>query len=178
MRQKRKKRFTLTLPQKLFIVFVASFFLMTHTPIAAEEIDNTSHLPIPRFASLRANEVNMRTGPGMRYPIEWVYKRKGLPVEITAEYDIWRRVRDPEGTEGWINKAELTGRRGAIITGAGCELLENSDDRSGGRARLEPGAVGQIVFCTKDWCKVKFDGIKGYLKKTAFWGAYPDETFK
>ncbi len=176
MSKSAAKKRAVHLPLTLFVGVVALFLTM-HTALAAKAIDNTSHLPIPRFASLRANEVNMRTGPGMRYPIEWVYRRKGLPVEVTAEYDVWRRVRDPEGTEGWMNKAELTGRRGAFVTGSGCALRDSRDDRSESLARLEPGTVGQILSCAGDWCKVKFDGIKGYLRKTEFWGAYPHEKF-
>jgi SH3-like domain-containing protein len=144
---------------------------------AADEIDNTSHLPLPRFASLRSGEVNMRTGPGTRYPIEWVYGRRGLPVEVTAEYDIWRRVRDPEGIEGWVNKTELTGKRGAVITGQGHELRAKRDDQAAIAAHLEAGAVGQLISCAQDWCKVKFDGVKGFLRKGDFWGAYPNENF-
>ncbi len=145
--------------------------------LAAEEIDNTSHLPIPRFASLRSGEVNMRTGPGTRYPIAWVYTRRGLPVEVTAEYDIWRRVRDPEGVEGWINKTELTGKRSAVVTGSGHDMYDSRDDHAAIRAHLEAGATGQILSCAQEWCKVRFDGVKGYLRKADFWGAYPDEKF-
>ena len=132
---------------------------------------------LPRFATLRSGEVNMRTGPGTRYPIEWVYTRRGLPVEVIAEYDIWRRVRDPEGVEGWVHKTELTGKRAAVVTGAMRELRDDSDDQSSIVAHLQPGAIGAIVSCAPDWCKMKFDGVKGYLRKTDFWGAYPAETF-
>jgi SH3-like domain-containing protein len=158
---------------------IASFaILLFFAALAvAEEADNTSHLPIPRFASLRSGEVNMRTGPGTRYPIAWVYTRRGLPVEITAEYDIWRRVRDPEGTEGWVNKTELTGKRTAIVTGGIRNLHDERNDQSATLAHLEAGVIGQIIFCEAVWCKVKFDGIKGYLPKTGFWGAYPNEVF-
>ena len=145
--------------------------------VCAEEIDNTSHLPLPRFATLRSGEVNMRTGPGTRYPIEWVYARRGLPVEVTAEYDIWRRVRDPDGTEGWVNKTELTGKRGAVVIGKTRELREQHDDEASIVAHLEAGTIGEIVSCNPDWCKLKFSGIKGYLRKTDFWGAYPKESF-
>ena len=145
--------------------------------VRAEDSDVTSHLPIPRFAALRSGEVNMRTGPGTRYPIEWVYSRRGLPVEVIAEYDIWRRVRDPDGIEGWVNKTELTGKRSLIVTGATHELRNDHDDNAGSLAHLQAGAMGQLVSCTQEWCKVKFDDKKGYLRKTEFWGAYPNETF-
>ena len=162
---------------KKFFTPLLVFLFVSSTVFAAEEIDNTSHLPLPRFASLRSDEVNMRTGPGLRYPIEWVYTRRGLPVEITAEYDIWRRVRDPEGTEGWVSKTELTGKRGAVIVGDGHDLREDRDDQAAVLAHLESGALGQIISCRKEWCKVRFEDIKGFLRKPSFWGAYPDETF-
>jgi SH3-like domain-containing protein len=132
----------------------------------------------PRFASLRSGEANMRTGPGTRYPIEWVYKHQGLPVEILAkdDDDIWRRVRDPEGAEGWMHKTELSGKREAIVNGSAHNLFEDKD-RTTIVAHLESGAVGQVLSCAKDWCKVKFESVKGYLPKTDFWGAYPDEIF-
>ncbi|MDD3370245.1 MAG: SH3 domain-containing protein [Alphaproteobacteria bacterium] len=152
-------------------------FLLAFPVAAAEDADNTTRLPIPRFAALRSNEVNMRAGPGLRYPIEWVFSRRGLPVEITAEYDVWRRVRDPDGAEGWISRIELTGRRGALVTSPRCSLKKKRNELSETLAHLEAGAVGQIVSCERIWCKVKFDGMKGYLRKTDFWGAYPEEIF-
>jgi SH3-like domain-containing protein len=153
------------------------FVFLAAAAQAADENDNTSHLPLPRFATLRSGDVNMRTGPGTRYPIEWVYARRGLPVEVTAEYDIWRRVRDPEGTEGWVNKTELTGKRSVVITGGPHDLHNGRDDQADVVAHLETGAMGQLVSCTQEWCKVRFDGVKGYLRKTQFWGAYPNEIF-
>jgi SH3-like domain-containing protein len=150
--------------------------------IAADE-DQTDRkagtgLPLPRFAALRSDEVNMRTGPGTRYPIEWVYRQEGLPVEIIAEFEIWRRVRDWEGSEGWVHKASLTGRRHAIITAPKRDLLASDAAKSGVVAHLEQGAIGQVDYCDKEWCRIKFGNVKGYLAKTDFWGAYPNEEFK
>jgi SH3-like domain-containing protein len=162
--------------RKLFFSLALLAFLC-RPALAANEIDNTSHLPLPRFAALRSGKANMRTGPGMRYPIEWVYTRRGLPVEVTEEYDIWRHVRDPDGIEGWVNKTELTGKRGAIVIKGMHDLREDRDDQSPVAAHLEEGAIGQLVSCAKDWCKLKFDDAEGYLRKTDFWGAYPNETF-
>jgi len=159
------------------IMICCLVFLSLTSIVRADEADNTSHLPLPRFATLRSGEVNMRTGPGTRYPIQWVYTRRGLPVEVTAEYDIWRRVRDPEGAEGWVNKTELTGKRSMIVTGSTQELRDKADDTSDIAAHLEIGAIGQLASCAQDWCKIKFDGAKGYLHKSQFWGAYPNETF-
>lgn len=154
----------------------------TDTEPATESVmvKSLSGLPLPRFASLRSGEVNMRTGPGTRYPIIWVFKRQGLPVEITAEYDIWRRVRDPEGNEGWVHKNEISGKRAVIVTGTAAalhELRDSPTDTADVKAHLETGVTGQLLSCNIEWCKLKFDGIKGYLRKSDFWGAYPYETF-
>jgi SH3-like domain-containing protein len=152
----------------------------TAQPDASVAVKSLTGLPLPRFASLRSGEVNMRTGPGTRYPIEWVYNRKQLPVEITAEYDIWRRVRDPDGNEGWVHKNELSGKRGALVIGTvpGVrELRDSPGDETPSVAHLEVGAVGQLLSCQDDWCRLKFAGVKGYLRKTNFWGAYPNENF-
>lgn len=133
--------------------------------------------PLPRFASLRANEVNLRTGPGKRYPIDWVIKRQGMPVEITAEYDMWRRVRDHDGTEGWVHKATLSGKRMVLTIGAVHDLHRHDEDQSPVLARLEAGVVGQLLSCGPEWCQLKFNDIKGYLRKNAVWGVYPHEVF-
>ncbi|MDD5586548.1 MAG: SH3 domain-containing protein [Alphaproteobacteria bacterium] len=142
-----------------------------------EEAKGLSGLPLPRFASLRSGESNLRTGPGTRYPIEWVLVHKGMPLEITAEFDVWRRVRDWEGTEGWLHKSSLTGKRGAVVTGAERELREHEKASAPVMAHLESGAVGQLLSCAPAWCRVRFGDIKGYLRKAEFWGAYANETF-
>lgn len=151
------------------------------TPNAEEDAAQkmgASGLPLPRFASLRSDEVNMRTGPGTRYPIEWVYREEGLPVEIIAEYEFWRRVKDWEGTEGWVQKATLSGKRGAIIHGKPRELRAKDKLDATIVAHLEVGAVGQIQECHNEWCEIAFGKTKGYLRKDEFWGAYPDEDFE
>ncbi|MBV8061311.1 MAG: SH3 domain-containing protein [Alphaproteobacteria bacterium] len=161
-------------------ILLAGLIALLVAPVFAADRDEEkpTGLPVPRFASLRSEEVNMRAGPGTRYPIEWVYNRKGLPVEIVAEFDIWRRVRDPEGTEGWVHKTEITGKRMAIVTGGPRELREEPQDTAAIKAHLEAGAIGQISSCQRDWCKLKFDGVKGYLRKNQLWGAYPAEVFE
>lgn len=137
-----------------------------------------SGLPLPRFASLKTNEVNLRTGPGTRYPIEWVLTKKGLPIEIIAEYEIWRQIRTPDGDEGWVHKSALSGKRGCIVTGATHDLHEEENPLSPVIAKVESGALCQIVSCNQGACEVKFDEIKGYLQKSSFWGAYQKEILK
>lgn len=164
-----------------FIGILALMFAVAGAHAAVNETETedgkgTSGLPVPRFASLRSNEVNMRTGPGTRYPIEWVFTREGLPVEIISEFEIWRRVRDPDGAEGWVHKSALSGKRTGMITAAH-DLHDAADPQAPVVAHLEAGATGQILSCTKDWCRLKFDGAKGWLPKADFWGAEPNEAF-
>lgn len=161
------------------LVFFALVGAASAQPASPDEqaAVGSSGLPIPRFASLHADEANMRTGPGTRYPIEWVYVREGLPVEITAEFEIWRRVRDWEGSEGWVHKSVLTGKRTLIVTGQTRQVYEEMDDKSAVKAHVEQGVIGALLGCGPEWCKVKFDDINGYMPKSAFWGVYANETF-
>jgi SH3-like domain-containing protein len=170
--------------KRFFILIGLAITLLALAPAHAAINENdtsedkgASGLPTPRFASLRSDEVNMLTGPGTRYPIEWVFTKPGVPVEIISEYEIWRRVRDPDGAEGWMHKSALSGKRMAIITGNPRDLRDDPSPQSAIVAHLEPGAIGQLLSCAKDWCKLRFNDTKGYLPKTDFWGAYPNETF-
>jgi|SRR5690625_3080418 len=135
-----------------------------------------SGLPVPRFVSLRAGEVNVRAGPGFRYPIEWVYRRAGQPVEIIDEYETWRRIRDWEGTLGWVHQSMLQGRRNVRLEGEE-QLLRGEAARNGTPlARVEPGAIGALRRCRSDWCEVDFSGHVGWLPRDSVYGIYPDET--
>lgn len=162
----------------LFFVLLFSFpVLAVDETDGGEIVKGGSGLPIPRFASLRASDVNLRTGPGTRYPIDWVFTKQGMPVEITAEYEMWRRVRDVDGDEGWVHKNALSGKRAAIVTGGMHELRREPNDTAKVAAHLEAGALGHILSCARDWCKLKFEGTKGYLNKSDFWGVYPNDVF-
>lgn len=161
----------------LFFLVLSGHSLAQNGAIPNDQGNGASGLPLPRFASLHTNEINMRTGPGTRYPIEWVYVREGLPVEITAEFEIWRRIRDWEGSEGWVHKGALTGKRTLIVTGSKTSVYEDTDQTSAVKAHVEPGVIGQVLACEAVWCKVRFDDINGYMPKTAFWGVYSNETF-
>jgi len=143
-----------------------------------------SGLPLPRFVSLKSGKVNLRIGPGLNYPVEWLYLKAGVPMEIIQEYDNWRRVRDAEGAEGWINQSLLSGRRTAVAApwqrGLETELLLRADPDTNSRivAKLEPGVVGTIKACNGNWCEMEFAGHRGWLSQTQIWGAYPGETYK
>lgn len=134
-------------------------------------------LPLPRFVSLRAGEVNMRTGPGVQYPVEWVYQRRHLPFEVIAEYGTWRKVRDWQGTQGWIHQSMLTGKRTFVITSNVRTLRQRADAQSKAEARIEAGAIGEIVSCARSegWCRVEIDDYEGWLRRVDLWGVYRNE---
>ncbi|MFO1152399.1 MAG: SH3 domain-containing protein [Rhodospirillales bacterium] len=137
-----------------------------------------SGLPLPRFVTLRSDDANMRTGPGEQYPIKWTYQRAGLPVEIVAEYHTWRRVRDWQGTEGWMHAAMLSGHRSFIVVGETRTMRASADASSRVVAQVEPKVTGLLDECPAGgaWCRVKVEGLKGWLKRTDIWGVYPGET--
>lgn len=134
-------------------------------------------LPIPRFVSFRADPVNMRTGPGVRYPVDWVYMRRYLPVEIIAEFETWRQIRDPDGTEGWVHQSMLSGRRTGIVRGEPRSLHKANNEISETLATLEPGVVVDILRCPDQgvFCRVEISGLQGWLKRDQMWGVYPTE---
>lgn len=132
-------------------------------------------LPLPRFVSLRAGEVNLRTGPGIRYPIDWVYRRKGLPVEVIDEFETWRRIRDHEGTMGWVHQSMLEGLRRVLVMPKSQVLRRAPQPESRAVARLEPGVVAKLVGCDGPWCQVQVEGYAGWLKRAGVFGLYPDE---
>lgn len=135
-----------------------------------------SGLPIPRFASLKSDEVNVRTGPGSRYPIDWVFKRKGMPVEIVAEFENWRKIRDWQGAGGWVYQGLLTGKRSFIVPSKPASLYKTPSNTAEITARLDPEVIGEIRSCTGDWCRVRVPGgVSGWLERTQIWGIYKSE---
>lgn len=133
-------------------------------------------LPLPRFASLRSNEVNLRVGPGCEYPLEWVFKYEKMPVEIVQEFGPWRKIRDFEGAEGWVHQSMLSGRRMALIIGSKVILRKNPDNNSKGIASLQTYTSGKLLECQHQWCRVQIDQYKGWLLRTQIWGTYSTET--
>ena len=134
-----------------------------------------SGLPIPRFASLRSDEVNVRTGPGTRYPVDWVFKRKGMPVEIVAEYENWRKVRDWQGASGWVHQSLLTGKRSFLISSKPADLHKTPASAAPVVAKLEPEVMGEIRSCAGEWCRVKTGSVTGWIERTDLWGVYKSE---
>lgn len=135
---------------------------------------------LPRFVSLRSDDVNMRAGPGTRYRIEWVYKRRDLPVEIEREFDVWRWVRDPYGVEGWVHQATLMGRRTFVVQGTDATLRSRPSDAGSPVAILKVGVIGRIRSCeaSSAWCRVQAGSYGGYLRRDQFWGTLPGEAIR
>ena len=142
---------------------------------AAAQQMKGSGLPLPRFASLRSDEVNVRTGPGSRYPVDWVFKRKSMPVEIVAEYENWRKIRDWQGASGWVYHSLLSGKRSFIVPAKPASLHKTPAVSAEVVAKLEPEVTGEIRSCAGDWCRVKVSGVSGWIERTGMWGVYKSE---
>jgi len=136
-----------------------------------------SGLKVPRFVSLRSGKVNLRTGPGKTYPINWVFLRRNMPVEITAEYDTWRRIRDVGGSSGWVHQSMLSGRRTAVIIEKARTMRREPRTDAAGVARAEPGVIVAVRKCLNDWCEIDADSYRGWLAVTEMWGVYRGEVF-
>jgi len=130
---------------------------------------------VQRYATLRASEVNLRAGPGEQFPIQWVYHRKALPVEVIGKSDVWRKIRDWQGTEGWVHERMLTASRGVIVRGAVRPLHSAPDPASDIVARAEPGVIAKLLACRGAWCEVETSDIRGWLGRNEVWGVDPDE---
>ena len=138
-----------------------------------------SGLPIPRFVSLKTDTVNVRRGPSSEHEITWVFKRKGLPVEIIAEFEHWRRIRDSEGDEGWVYMSMLGGNRTAIVAPwkKEHEIAMRRSAKASAKpvAMLKSGVVGEVSACTGDWCEMSVEGYDGWVEQTQLFGVYPGE---
>jgi len=136
-----------------------------------------THLPTPRFMSLRFDDVNLRVGPGLRYPIDWVYHRRDLPVEIIRELDDWRLVQDQDNIRGWIRAPALSPRRGFVVREAERPQRAKPADDASPVAMLKPGVVGHIRACATDsaWCEVETGTFRGFIKRIDIYGVYPGE---
>ena len=139
----------------------------------------TSGLPVPRYVSLKSDHVNVRAGPTKDNDVAWVYTRAGLPVEITAEFENWRRVRDSEGAEGWVYHSLLSGRRTAVVTMKNkddlASLYESANSSSPVAARLQAGVIAQVKKCDSHWCHIAGNGFDGWIEQQRLWGVYADE---
>jgi SH3-like domain-containing protein len=161
---------------------VAALLITSALPAAASTELATgaaSGLPVPRFVSLKPDKVNVRAGPTRTHDVTWQYTRSGLPVEITAESDNWRRIRDWEGAEGWVYHSLLSGRRTALVTSKAKDelvpLYHSADEREHVVARLQPGVVASVRRCTGKVCHIVGSGFDGWIAQERLWGVYPNE---
>ena len=145
----------------------------------ADPVGSATGLPLPRYASLKTDRVNLREGPSKDNATRWVFQRAGLPVEITAEFEIWRKVRDSEGAEGWVLHSLLSGRRTALVApGKKGQLVKIYSRPSVGAevgATLQSGVIANVRNCDGSWCLIDGEGFKGYIDEIALWGVYPGE---
>ena len=139
----------------------------------------TSGLSIPRFVSIKTDRVNVRGGPDKDHDVAWIYTRVGWPVEITAEFENWRRIRDSDGTEGWVYHSLLSGKRTAVVQLKAktdlAPLHAKPDAQSPLTAQLQSGVLGSIKSCNGLWCRLVGEGFDGFIEQNRLWGVYPDE---
>ena len=159
--------------------WLSALILAALLPLActAALAGESSGLPLPRFVSLRSDEVNLRAGPGQRYPIDWIYSRKDLPVEVIAEFEAWRKIRDWQGTEGWVHQSMLSGRRMMVVIGGQRILRGGDSDSADTLALVDPGVLGRLLQCprNRDYCRVEVNQIQGWFKRDEIWGVYKGE---
>jgi len=140
-------------------------------------------LPVPRFVSLKSDKVNVRKGPSTDQSIVWVFSRAGLPVEVIAESDNWRRVRDSEGADGWVFHSLLSARRTVLVTPWSKDeervpLYNSNSTNSRAVAELQSGVLGSVLTCDGEWCRVSVDDYSGYVQQDKLWGVYRGEEVK
>jgi len=132
---------------------------------------------VPHFASLHSDKVNLRTGPGDRYPIEWVFVRRDWPVEVVGQFDHWRRVRDWQGTEGWVHEKMINNaKREVVVMGDIRGIRQAPDIGAALVARAEPGVVAQLLECRPGWCRIGAGDVTGWIARADIWGVYPSES--
>jgi SH3-like domain-containing protein len=154
---------------------------VTPPALAAGDLANgpASGLPVPRFVSLKPDKVNVRGGPTRDHEVTWQYTRSGLPVEITAESDNWRRIRDWEGSEGWVYHTLLSGRRTALVNAKPKDgtvpLRSQADAEAPVVAQVQSGVLGTVKQCTGAWCRIIGSGFDGWIAQERLWGVYPNE---
>lgn len=155
--------------------------------VGTGEVGPVSGLPLPRFVSLKSDEVNLRAGPGREYPTQWVFRRAGLPLEVLKEFDSWREVRDADGVTGWVNQTLLSGRRTALVLpwevkpdgeAVNVPLRESDSDRARPVAMVAAGVIANVHTCDSRWCDVTIDGYRGYIEQNRLWGVYAGEIVK
>ncbi|WP_254435936.1 SH3 domain-containing protein [Ruegeria arenilitoris] len=149
--------------------------LSTLTASAEDKRGPVTNLPLPRYVSMKAAEGNVRRGPSLTHRIDWVFKRRGMPLQITAEYGNWRRVQDRDGAGGWVHYALLSGARTVLIESELLSVYTSPDSNSQVSAKFESGVVARLGSCSLDWCHISAGGYRGWAQKSNLWGVDPAE---
>ena len=160
------------------LVAIASAILIAFVAVNASAQDlrgPVTNLPLPRYVSMKAAEGNVRRGPSLTHRIDWVFKRRGMPLRITAEYGNWRRVQDRDGAGGWVHYALLSGVRTVLIESDMLPVYATPDPRSQVNAHFETGVVARLGTCIPDWCRISAGGYKGWALKSNLWGVEASE---
>jgi len=165
-------------------VLVALFGALGSIPTAiaqnGDRIRGTG-LPLPRFVSLKSDDVNVRNGPGQDYDVAFTFVRRGLPVEIVQEFDNWRKIRDSEGDEGWVFHSLLSGERTALIAPWEPEgqfaAHSSAEVEATVVAYLQPRVVANVEQCSGTWCRIRVEDYAGWIEQERLWGVYPNEKF-
>lgn len=159
------------------LVAAACAALIVWSSAKAADFGPETNLPLPRFVSLKSNKANIRRGPGLTHRIDWVFLRKGMPLEVVAEHGHWRKVRDVDDATGWVHHALLRGARSAVVTADRAVL--RSDPRATAKqvAHAEPGVIFDLDACAENWCEVRKDGYRGWVDASQIWGARVGERF-
>lgn len=158
-------------------VLIMAVFGISYAADPPTDAFRSTAFPLPRFVSLSSDEVFVRSGPGSRYPVKYVYRKKGLPVEVILEYEVWRKIKDFEGETGWVHQSLISGKRtGMVKDGEKVALYQKPKKGSNEAAILEPRVVLDVDACEEDgWCEVNAAGYKGWLERSHIWGVYEKE---
>jgi SH3-like domain-containing protein len=163
----------------LRILLLFLVFLMTLPGLARTEENRISirgsNLDIPRFVTIKTNKANMRTGPGRDNPIKWEYRRRGLPMKVVGEFDVWREVEDHEGGRGWMHRQTLSGKRMALVINSMEEIRQDDNLEARVIAVAEKGILTELGQCRGQWCQISIKGVDGWIRKSAIWGVLEEE---
>jgi SH3-like domain-containing protein len=173
-------KFRKSLPSLAGLAFALAIAVASMSRLAeAQQAGTVTGRLVPRYVSLKTDRVNLREGPSKDHPTKWVFQRAGLPVEITAEFETWRKIRDSEGAEGWVLHSLLSGRRTALVgpgkQGQTFALYARPNPKSELIATLQSGVIGNIRSCDGEWCRIEGEGFDGYIQQLQLWGVYPNE---
>jgi SH3-like domain-containing protein len=156
--------------------FGALLLLLTGAQMPVTAPGDDAGQKVPRFVSLHSDKVNLRTGPGQQYPIEWVLTRRDMPVEIVAQFEHWRRIREWDGTIGWVQQHMVDDKRFVVVEKGTDRPLRAQPDPAGAIVtRAEPGAIARLAECRAAWCRIETASVAGWLPRRDLWGVYADE---